>query len=288
MSKDGGNGSDSTVERLSGEGFTVPRPADVPGSTPPPPRKSGAPPERTSNRASAKGRSIPPVIPQVSGAGRVSSPPRPGGPPKPAKGPSPEEAAEPEKEMKPASAVVVTPMRIIGVGVSAPVAPVDDHPTPAEVPAARRPMMTPAPESDEEAVPLRRVSTPPPEPGEGPRPEGLQAAVPVPETAVPSVPPPPPRSAAASDPNLPPLGAPPPPPPARDRVSAVPRTDLASTAEVEVEVAPDSEPQIESLDDTELTEVPQLDPKKQRRLPPPPPLRTSFSEAGQDESKRKP
>jgi SAM-dependent methyltransferase len=68
------------------------------------------------------------------------------------------------------------------------------------------------------------------------------------------------------------------------RTQPIPRKDV----EVEVEVAPDSEPQLESLDEEDLTEVPKLSERKERRLPPPPPLRTSFSDASQDDGKKKP
>jgi SAM-dependent methyltransferase len=215
------------------------------------------------------------------------------------------------------SSVVVTPMRIIGVGVAAAPPPApgpNDYPTPLEVPAGRRSAPPlPAPpaddEEDEEAVPLRRLSTPPPAPDEP------QAAA----------------EPAGSEEDLPPLGAPPPPAPSRDpngelvpptRPSAAPApapvptagasaagpapagsapagpspgavlappppAAVAAVVDVDVDVAVVSEP-LESLDDSDLTEVPSLDASKQRRLPPPPPLRSSFTEGGAEDAKKKP
>lgn len=320
MSKDG---SGAETENVGGQQFSVPRPADVPGSTPPPARRSVPPPEgreRSGSRSSVPADK--PKVPRASAVPRVSAPPRPGGPPKPSRTgdslppaaggssstsgfpaaalPRTEAAAvERAPETKPQSSVVVTPMRIIGVGVAGappPAPPGNDFPTPLEIPAARRsvpvvPPSAPDEDDDEEAVPLRRLSTPPPPPDE------LAAAQPSSAGET---------SGAGAD-ALPPLGAPPPPLPARDpqseavpvtRPSAlVPDTRAAEAAtappavvptdDVELEVAPVSEPQLESLDDEDLTEVPSLGAKKERRLPPPPPLRSSFSE-GSDDSKRKP
>lgn len=287
----GKDASNAEPGRSAGEGqqFSVPRPADVPGSTPPPARRSVPPPEGgdPADRPRPSSASI-----HRASMPRVSSPPRPAGPAKSGgkstSGPAPKPTDDDDSRPAASSAVALTPMRIIGVGIAGappPLPQASDFPTPLEVPIARRSVptapTTPAIEDedeDEEAVPLRRLSTPPP-------PTDEPAAV----VAVPA------DTGAAAE-ILPPLGAPPPPPrgPGSEAAPAtrpsagtpVPARERAD-AEVEVELAPASDRELESLDEADLTEVPSLDPKgKQRRLPPPPPLRSSFAET--DDGKRKP